>query len=275
MDQPIPSGIEALYSNPEKENTFQSWLSRLCWTADGQQATLRKNNFFKNIATLLNLASTNAQFREIFELVLDDASKTCGDRVALSLLHLDIVQQLITMDKSDLLSFANFLIRGIFTLSKLEEIARNKIQTLRMFDEIEVYLGYPVMLKEALDIPITTVNMLYFSCSGIEQADLDFAKDLILSDRQNEALTSDFLANNSYWHQALEANYPERMKEIGKKAAEEGIDPIPHYLELTKTALSKSDVYENAIPPEKNSIESPSPRTGEVTPFDVSNRPNI
>lgn len=63
----------------------------------------------------------------------------------------------------------------------LETIARNKIPTLSFFDELKVYLGYPIKLKQQLDIPIDAQGMLYFSCSVLKPKDLQEAKDFVLS----------------------------------------------------------------------------------------------
>jgi hypothetical protein len=55
-------------------------------------------------------------------------------------------------------------------IEQLEQIAREKVKTLRFVDEIEVYLAYPVKLKERLDLQIDVKDMLYFGCSGVTEA---------------------------------------------------------------------------------------------------------
>lgn len=75
----------------------------------------------------------------------------------------------------------------------LETIARNKIPTLSFFDELKVYLGYPIKLKQQLDIPIDAQGMLYFSCSVLKPKDLQEAKDFVLSKQENKKSILSFL----------------------------------------------------------------------------------
>jgi hypothetical protein len=58
------------------------------------------------------------------------------------------------IDKSDLRGYADFLLRGQWMLEQLEQIAREKVKTLPFIDEIEVFLAYPIKLKERLNLPI-------------------------------------------------------------------------------------------------------------------------
>jgi hypothetical protein len=134
-----------------------------------------ENGLSKVILSHLELAEESEDFRESFFAIIDGASKTCGDRMALSVLHLGIVSKLQSIDKSDLRGYANFLLRGPWMLEQLEQIAREKVKIQRFDDEIEVFLAYPVKLKERLNLPIDVDEMLYFDCSGVTEQDLDNA----------------------------------------------------------------------------------------------------
>ena len=114
------------------------------------------------ILQYLERAETDLPFRDIFFSVIEEASTTCGDRMALSILHIGINYDLFTIDKSDLKKFADFIIYGPWMMNRLEEIAREKFQTLKNADEIEVYLAYPIGLKDSLNIKIDLENMLFF-----------------------------------------------------------------------------------------------------------------
>jgi hypothetical protein len=122
-----------------------------------------ETGLFTTILSHLDLAERNEEFRHSFFTIIDEAAATCGDRMALSVLHLGIANRSLTLDKTDLKGFADFLIHGPWMLDQLEQIARAKTATLRFVDEIEVYLAYPVKLKERLELQIDVKEMLYFT----------------------------------------------------------------------------------------------------------------
>jgi hypothetical protein len=204
--------------------------------------------FAKKIIAYLNQANNNIDFRTTFYEVIQDASATCGDRITLSILHLSIAHQLATISLKDMKKLADFLIKGPWTIEILENAAREKIPYLPFFDEIEVYLGYPIQLKEALEIPIDIQNMLYFTCSALTHRDLEETKNVVLNERGNQEMSLEFLINQDTWQKALSVNYPEEYQVIMDKREEASAVENPEYSmieenykqelrELTKKAL--------------------------------------
>ncbi|MGL5264348.1 MAG: NEL-type E3 ubiquitin ligase domain-containing protein, partial [Candidatus Rhabdochlamydia sp.] len=212
------------FSNLEKTSTLCSWLNRLSYIADYQK---QGSSFINKIIGYLNQANECPDYRKIFYTIIQDAAETCGDRMALSVLHLGIAYKLATIDLKDTKILANFL-KGVWALDLLEEIARNKIPTLPFFDEIEVYLGYPIKLKEELNLPIDVQEMLHFRCSALKNEDLQEARDLVLSTQTNQEAYFTFLIGHDKWKEALKHNYP-----IEFKTAEENRD----------TSLENSEDY--------------------------------
>jgi len=165
--------------------------------------------------------------------------------MALSILHLGIAYKLSMADKKDLNGLATLLTRGSLALEWLEEVASNKVQSLFGCDPIEVYLGYPVMLKEELKLPIDVEEMLYFACSSLKKEDLEGAKNIVLSRFANkEGLYKD-LCQRDLWIEALKENYPEKAQEIERKKEkfleEQNYDfkeMEEAWIALTKKALS-------------------------------------
>ena len=234
------------FANLIKTEELRSWLNRLSDTADYKTGNgdLQKA-FAEKIIAYLSQANENTEFRRAFNAIIEDASATCGDRIALSILHLSIAYQLATIDLKDMKKLADFLIKGPWAIQLLEEIARNKIPTLPFFDEIETYLGYPIKLKEELQIPIDVQNMLYFTCSALNAKDLEEAKNFVLN-KQKEPF--EFLVNNAKWQEALSANYSKEYQAILDEKAEAAEADDPDYtsieekykqdlIELTKKVL--------------------------------------
>ena len=216
LGQEIPPSLGILTKDPAISENLHIWISRLSWTADSKQEEFKKG-FYQNIADILEQACNDKTFRDVFSSVLNEASETCGDRVTLSVLHLGILRKLATLDLSNLKEVSFFLTRGVWAMSLLETIARNKIPTLRFFDEVEVYLGYPIMLKKALDLPIEVEQMLYFTCSALTEKDLKEAEEYVLSHLHNREATCDFLATQEKWIEALNLHYPERALAIKQR----------------------------------------------------------
>ncbi|HEV3270219.1 MAG TPA: NEL-type E3 ubiquitin ligase domain-containing protein [Candidatus Rhabdochlamydia sp.] len=193
---------------------LRSWLDRLSYMADYKTGGATQKLFAEKIIAVLSQANEDPILREDLYAVIQGASETCGDRVALSILYLGLAYQLAKFDLKDMHKLADFLIKGPWTIQELSNIARDKIKELRYFDEIEVYLAYPIKLKEKLEIPIDIQHMLYFSCAGLQDEDLEWAKKVILDKRKKKKECLDFLIKHPKWLEALECNYPKEFKAI-------------------------------------------------------------
>jgi len=108
-------------------------------------------------------------------------------------------------------------------IEMLRQIAAKKVLTLHFFDEIEVYLGYPLMLAEKLGLKLAVQKMLYFRCSGLTQKDLDEAATTVLQTKQDRDAESSFLCMQKKWQAALREKYPERCKEIGEAPYDDNV----------------------------------------------------
>ena len=137
--------------------------------------------------------------------------------MALSVLHLGIVNRSLTLDKTNLKTFADFLIHGPWMLEHLERVAREKVKTLHFVDEIEVYLAYPVKLKERLGLQIDVGDMLYFGCSGVTQDDLENAARGIEGMLQETDAVANILVQRQDWIEALEKHEAKAMEAIKQK----------------------------------------------------------
>ena len=231
---PILSSVEEPF-----KGHLAIWLRRLQDTADGGGAsTERSKSFYNTMIENLRLAEENPEFRAIFEATIAEASATCGDRVALSVLHLGIQRRLIQVDKTDLHAVAK-LLKGIHAMTLLEEIARAKIPTLRFVDEIEVYLGYPIQLRESLHLPLDTESMLFFRCSSLKDQDLQAAEAFVLSFLNNQDAVAEFLISRDEWITALRAKHPREFQSIEDQRNAAAESDSPNYEEI-ETAYKQS-----------------------------------
>ena len=127
-------------------------------------------------------------------------------------------------------------------MKTLEEIAQEKVKSLPFVDEIEVYLGYPTMLKDRLNLPINIGNMLYFRWSGITQNDLDRAEEVVNSQLVNEEALREFLITQEKWVEALERNYSEETALL-KQKRDKDLDKST----TTKDDIAAGKAYEQGI----------------------------
>jgi uncharacterized protein YjbI with pentapeptide repeats len=210
-----------------KEEKLRVWLSRLSYMADYNAKGERQEKLAKSVVDYLERANEDPRFRESFLCVINGAADTCGDRMALSVVNLSVDYQIQTADLSDMKSLSHLLSRGVWAMNTLENIAREKVTSLPFVDEIEVYLGYPTMLKDRLELPINIGEMLYFRCSGITQGDLNRAEELVKDQLGNREELVKFLAGHDKWVEALRKNNLEEMKmleEVRDKAKESYLD---------------------------------------------------
>jgi len=195
-------------------NYLSMWLNRLSWTATFKRGGETQQQFAAKIASFLEEAEANPDFRSLFMNVLEDASTTCGDRVALSILHIGIQHRLATFDTTRARDLARFLIHGPMALGLLEEYARNIIPTFPLVDQIEVYLGLPIMLQERLDLPIDISEMLFYRCSNLNDEHLANAEQYVLAQINNRHACIEFLINQPKWLAALQQHFPQEFDTI-------------------------------------------------------------
>lgn len=196
-----------------------SWLDRILDTADLGN---NPSKLTASVHKIFRRAAEDDHFKMIFFLTIADAAQTCGDRVALSILKLSIEEKKATFSSKDTLTlqqiqeFADFIIKGPWTLDQLEDIAKRHIQNIKNLaievDEIEVYLAYPVLLKGLLQIPIDVDEMLFEGVAGVSEQELLEAREDITTKLAEPNAKAKILASYDYWELALQ-KYNETKEE--------------------------------------------------------------
>jgi hypothetical protein len=200
--------------DPEK---IKKWLSRITDIFEFKNNKELFQTICLQIVDYLKVADIfeNVDLRESLYIIIEDATKSCGDRMALSIIYLDIQHSFIGCE-NNLENLFKILINGSWTFHTLENFARYKVLTLKSVDEIEVYIGYIIKLKNDLSIPINIESMLYYSCSCLTPEDLNDAKKFILKNRYTSK-TCDFLIEQEVWMNGLKHHFPQKIKNIVNK----------------------------------------------------------
>lgn len=201
------------FAHFEKKPALCFWLKQLSkyYTQTDNKALAIK------ITEYLERADQDEEFRKVFYALVEDVSVPCEDRLVLSVLLLDLAYKLATSELYHMPQLASFLQKGVWTVDILKEIACKKALNVPLCNEAKLYLGYLIMLKDELNIPIDIEgihSLRSFSCDELTQEDIQEAKESVLSKCSNEEEYLDFLSRNNLWKKALATNYEKEFESI-------------------------------------------------------------
>lgn len=202
----------AFLKGHECETYLSEWLNRLY----NDSGTTIVKQLIPHLLEMLLEMSRNEEFMQEACNIMHDATATCGDRVILSILYISLQFKMhVLSDKLDNpREIASFLVRGPFIMTELEKVARSKIKTMRVVDELEVYLGYPIKLRDRLRIPIETKEMLYYSCSSLDDKDLNAAATAVEAKLRDKSHIAQFLSTQPLWTKVIYATNPDIFEDV-------------------------------------------------------------
>lgn len=208
----IPNIIRA-----DIRNEVDPWLKNISRTSDFKNRPIRIQ---EQIYQYLRRAEEDSGFREVFLRTIHEAATSCGDRMCLSILHISLAEKQAVFASAGMNTpkkmkeFAEFLIRGPWAMGQLEEIARNKLASLRRPDQIEVFLAYPIGLKQRLRLQFDADSMLYAHASHVSKEDLLSAAEYIESQLTEPNAKNNILAGYEEWQKALQKYCPTEYEAI-------------------------------------------------------------
>ncbi|EBT5266754.1 E3 ubiquitin--protein ligase [Salmonella enterica] len=205
------------------------------WYAFGQEANaaalslfldrLRETeNFERDMGFKAQISSWLAQLAEDDALraktfaMATEATASCEDRVTLALHQMKNVQLVHDAEKGE---YDNNLVvlvatgREMFRLGKPEQIAREKVRTLALVDEIEVWLAYQNKLKKSLGLTSVTSEMRFFDVSGVTVTNLQDAELQVKAAEKSEF--REWILQWGPLHRVLERKAPERFNALCEK----------------------------------------------------------
>ena len=180
------------FSAEPNATAFAHFLIRLASTTNANNPQFRNS-----VIEWLHHLETNPQLRSDTFVVSEGATATCGDRIYHAfndMRQLRLASDVSNGDYDQRLPELLTLARGMFRLGQLEDIARKHAASRPGVDEIEVYLGFQVMLRERLALPLDIASMIYPSMAEIGPEHLERAYNrVIVAERRGFA---DYLAND-------------------------------------------------------------------------------
>ncbi|ENP2492211.1 SPI-2 type III secretion system effector E3 ubiquitin transferase SspH2 [Salmonella enterica] len=237
--EPAPADRWHMFGQEDNADAFSLFLDRLSET----------ENFIKDAGFKAQISSWLAQLAEDEALrantfaMATEATSSCEDRVTFFLHQMKNVQLVHNAEKGQYDNDLAALVatgREMFRLGKLEQIAREKVRTLALVDEIEVWLAYQNKLKKSLGLTSVTSEMRFFDVSGVTVTDLQDAELQVKAAEKSEF--REWILQWGPLHRVLERKAPERVNAIREKQIS---DYEETYRMLSDTELRPSGLVGN------------------------------
>lgn len=237
--EPAPADRWHMFGQEDNADAFSLFLDRLSET----------ENFIKDAGFKAQISSWLAQLAEDEALrantfaMATEATSSCEDRVTFFLHQMKNVQLVHNAEKGQYDNDLAALVatgREMFRLGKLEQIAREKVRTLALVDEIEVWLAYQNKLKKSLGLTSVTSEMRFFDVSGVTVTDLQDAELQVKAAEKSEF--REWILQWGPLHRVLERKVPERVNALREKQIS---DYEETYRMLSDTELRPSGLVGN------------------------------
>jgi hypothetical protein len=225
---------------------FARLLRRLEGTADFQNSAASRKALGQRAVEVLDALSRDEALRLQCFSVAREGLDTCDDRVALTFSDIEVATRALTLagQPDELLKLGH----GLHRLALVDEIAREDMAARHGgIDEVEVVLGYRVMLAEPLGLPAQPSHMLYARCANLSEATLEQATQRVLArERDDPGARIEAIAKQPFW-QAVLQQQPACA------------DELAHLLEQrTRHAEELTQAYEEAqLRATKEELENP------------------
>ncbi|EMA9904696.1 SPI-2 type III secretion system effector E3 ubiquitin transferase SspH2 [Salmonella enterica] len=237
--EPAPADRWHMFGQEDNADAFSLFLDRLSET----------ENFIKDAGFKAQISSWLAQLAEDEALrantfaMATEATSSSEDRVTFFLHQMKNVQLVHNAEKGQYDNDLAALVatgREMFRLGKLEQIAREKVRTLALVDEIEVWLAYQNKLKKSLGLTSVTSEMRFFDVSGVTVTDLQDAELQVKAAEKSEF--REWILQWGPLHRVLERKAPERVNALREKQIS---DYEETYRMLSDTELRPSGLVGN------------------------------
>ncbi|EGF32904.1 secreted effector protein [Oxalobacteraceae bacterium IMCC9480] len=285
-DEAAPLGVTTLdpdvwagFPAQDNANSFATFLARIRETNDYCAATpAMKAATQQRVATMLTQLQSDPALREDCFNLAFEATESCGDRVALRLLDMEM-QCLVSKTNAEITTGKHDtdpqplidLCKGQYRLQVLTNLAKEKVATMNFCDEIELHLGYLVQLSSTYALPTRVSTMLYPVCSGLAAEDIAAAKLKLGNDgvsdqaaNANNLAYVSFLAASPLMRSLLERQCGPEMAAVDtathekieseKERIADDLDKLeadsPGYQEKSKQLMEQHGQLETTIPAE-------------------------
>ncbi|EOX8556817.1 TPA_asm: E3 ubiquitin--protein ligase [Salmonella enterica] len=209
-----PADRWQMFGQEDNAAAFSLLLDRLSETEN-----FKKDAGFKaQISSWLTELAEDEELRARTFVMATEATSSCEDRITFFLHQMRNVQLVHNAEKGEYDDNLAALVaagREMFRLGKLEQIAREKVRTLALVDELEVWLAYQNKLKKPLGLTSVTAEMRFFDVSGVTVTDLQAAELQVKAAEKSEF--REWILQWGPLHSVLERKASERVNTLREK----------------------------------------------------------
>ncbi len=223
--------------NKNSKENLAIYFSRLRNIPDYRERPTQ-NRIIHEVSSVLNLMEEDELFRTDAIHLISGGLETCGDRVLIVWIELNIYRKAVPLGREELKELA--LGHGKFTV--LMKYAKKEHEE-RGGDEIARILHYLLGLKRDLTLPIEAKKMLYQGLSGVDSRMLTKAKGFV--EKKSEI---ELLSFSAIWLTHQRKTFPEAVQAIEEKFGEY-VEQINqgHYSEGLRGILKKYEGSRNSV----------------------------
>lgn len=219
---------------------LEMWLNRLDWMSDFQNVE-KSLVLRENIIDCIEYAEVNSEYYKLFQNIVEGATATCGDGIALSIIDIGIAKEILTfIEGKKMEELTHFLLGTVFPRQILQKIAGQKITLLKLdkkkreeekgvnthsIDDVEIYLTYPILLKKRLNLSIN-INAMFMerTSTGVTEKDLEVAATEVEKQQADKEACAEFLIKNTYWIELLKKLHSKEYEAIHEQSIEMMMD---------------------------------------------------
>jgi hypothetical protein len=252
--RPLAQAMEAWYppdgdslppavnvDDDEATNGLSRLLDRLPGSAEFRNAATQPG-LQQRVRALLQAVASSPELLASCNAAAVEGLGECGDRVALTFDNLEL-QVRLHRDKAP--SALLVLGAGAHRRQVLQDVARAKVKTMRMVDEIEVHLAFQTEFGERVLCGVQ--GMLHRRYAFLKPVDMERAKAALdQSDKpKNAAQRCEFLAQWAPWRHHLQVTHKSQFKAVNASFADQLealLDPKrnPQFKKMTPDQLNEA-----------------------------------
>ena len=183
------------------------YLHKVRITKDYTEGGASRENIVRRAGNMLRLASTNPQFRDQMVSAITEGTESCGDRVLIVFNDLEILWQAYQKNMTE--EQIRDLAMGQGRYELIKKYAHEEYVQRHLVDEVSTILHLQLSLKDRLNLPISTQEMMYQRYSGVSSEMLEDITARVESFSE-EAL----LANSPIWQNLQQEKHSLEIEKI-------------------------------------------------------------
>ncbi len=242
--------LPLLNSDQQKQLAIYLGNTKLQQTQEMQGREDIRKNFIKRILVVLHNATANEQFREKLLELIQEAQTNCADRASNTLIKIEIYQKILCEQLNDR-EFAKVLI-GQYRSELINSETAKRVDNN---ENLETALAFQIALREELELPHNTQEMLHGRVACVEYKDA--VKNAVLEKTQSidqkVAILTDTSPGNpacdlaKIWRNRLEERNPQGFLRINSDYYSDDQDIPPGIIQKIEADYEKrkSEIPEN------------------------------